>query len=139
MKRKCEDLCQIAQIMIKLKDIANKSNDYGFVVNESETRIIDLAGTVLYTTTCTICNYTCRENAKNMPTYGNCTVYPNECTWSVHKNLPYIYEMVIKQVKKTHEHLKQQHFDAMSKLSQLGKEFQKILNDLECLKIEMLS
>ena len=62
----------------------------------------------LYTTTCSQCNYTCHlhctisdDNKKHkcasmtwFTTKKNttCTVCPNKCSWTVHKNTPYRYE-----------------------------------------------
>ena len=135
---KYEELIQTAEAMSKLDAVAKDTKNYEFTVNEPDTKITDISGQGIHTTTCTTCNFTChndctysddsdKKNCCAMDKEGYCTVCPQKCTWSAHKNLPYIYEVVTKQVKKTHEHLKQQYCDATSRLSQHDQ----ILNGLK--------
>merc|ERR1712048_981375 len=81
------------------------------------------------TTTCLNCNFTCHngcvfsDNADKQHCSaidsrdGNCTVCPQKCHWSIHKNLPYTFEWYEEEVTKTTTALKEKYLDSKSKKS----------------------
>ena len=127
-----DKLSEIEQEQLVLKqheeDIkANKNFEYEIDVHKHEK--ISLNG--VCTTNCLKCRFTCHKrcaysddsdkvNCSSM-SGGYCTVCPDKCRWTEHKNTPFYYkyfdEMI--KVKRTHENLKERYFSAQSEKSRL--------------------
>ena len=118
----------------KIKD--NKNFKYK-VKTEKFRRVPLKAG--IHTTTCMNCNRTCHENCRfadnddkrrcraiNRET-GFCKRCDKNCIWSVHKNLPYIFEYYEVEEEREYENLKKEFYDSTSKVP----EFQQVLQGLE--------
>ena len=72
------------------------------------------------TTTCLTCNYTCHESCGipndarkagcwAMDGNGYCTICPGKCIWSVHANLPYLFEQYVVTETRTYQNLKERY------------------------------
>ena len=110
----------------RISDVSNSSKNY--TIKTTVPKIIsEELGPGLHTTTCLICNYTCHSNCphadnedkKNcvaMDSNGYCTVCPNKCHWTDHKNLPYVikYTKIVEEI--TLEDLKRKYFDSQKQL-----------------------
>ena len=44
--------------------------------------------------------------------FGNCKVCPRNCKWNIHKNVPYICEIVEEEVMKTNKDLEEKYYSA---------------------------
>ena len=47
-----------------------------------------------------------------MTVLGNCKVCPRNCKWNIHKNVPYICEIVEEEVIKTNKDLEEKYYSA---------------------------
>ena len=98
---------------------ANK--DFEYTIEVPKFRKIDLKPG-LYTTTCQICNFTCRNNCiyanneerRKCPAMKRdyCTVCPKRCHWSQHSNVPYIIEYYQDMETRTSDDLKRRYDSA---------------------------
>lgn len=80
------------------------NKDFTYEVGVTKPRYVSLQGTGRHTTTCLKCNYTCHQDCKIADdcnkrgcwamdkTTGDCRICTLNCSWSDHKNLPYLIE-----------------------------------------------
>ena len=91
-----------------------------------------------YTTTCMNCHTTCLKRcaygdaakSRAMDGEGYCTVCPDKCHWSQHRNTPFEYVQKIEEFKHTSEELKEKYYSATSRKSQFEQFRQGIERDI---------
>ncbi|XP_064425509.1 uncharacterized protein LOC135361297 [Latimeria chalumnae] len=100
---------------------ANKNLEYEVEVTEGRKEPVKH-----FTTACQKCSFTCHENCAYHDdddkkhccamTNGLCTVCPANCSWSLHRNVPYIWVYEPRKIKKTYSELKKNIRKQMVKL-----------------------
>ena len=85
---------------------------------------------------CGIANDADKRGCAAMNASGNCTVCPKQCSWQLHHNTPYRYDIVEEEVEKTYENLKAKYENAVkgktrveSMIASMESEMQQ-LNDI---------
>ena len=136
-----EMMRQEAFVMERFEAQIQANQSFTYTVKETRVAQRDISGEGIHTTTCLKCNYTCHRDCSRadnddkaecmvMSETGKCTVCPKKCHWSIHKNVPYVCEIVEEEVTKTDEDLRQKYTkaqnDKLSKeqlLANLGQQF----------------
>jgi MinD superfamily P-loop ATPase len=109
---------QERQILEKHKTDIAANRNFHYKVEEIHMRKIDLhAGE--YVTNCLTCNRTCHypcaipddkdKRGSAAMSNGSCTVCPNKCDWSMHKNNSFRFGTYPVTVRKTYAGLKQKY------------------------------
>ncbi len=119
-----EQLRQEALIMETYEAQIKANESFTYTIKQSKIIHFDISGLGIYTTTCLTCNFTCHRkcvyaddtdkahcSSMNGPA-GSCKVCPLKCPWYMHKNLPYICQIVEEDVTKTDEDLRKKYLKA---------------------------
>jgi len=104
------------KILDRFQRQIEKNQDFEYVVQEQRVAQRNISGQGIHTTTCLNCNNTCHYGC-DIPddgnkasciamTDGNCHVCSGKCIWSIHKNLPYVCEIITECITKTSDELK---------------------------------
>ena len=126
------------------------NQDFTYRVEVTKQRKIDLPqGT--YTTNCLICNYTCNANCKyadNDDKYrcsamrsdrgtlnATCGTCPQKCSWKVHKNTPYRFELYQDYETRTSDELETRYKLVMSSKEQLECVLEDIKKELDTMNM----
>ena len=127
---KIDELQQEKQILKQREAdiLANKTFTYELKV--SKPRKIDISGSSHYVTNCLDCSFTChypcpypRDEEKyhcsamvnrGDPTSAKCSVCPGRCSWRVHVNTPFRFEVYEQTERRTLEDLKKRYHEALS-------------------------
>ena len=149
---KIDELRQESQILNEHEAgvIANK--DFAYTVTITKQRKIDLP-VGHYVTNCLNCNYTCHKDCKYakdedkfkcsaMNKQGSkdatCKVCPQKCSWEVHVNNPYRFELYQEQENRTIDDLKAKYDSAMTNKSQVEAVIETMKKELEQLNRAVL-
>jgi hypothetical protein len=119
-----ERLRQEAMIMETYEAQIKVNESFTYTIKESKIIHCDISGMGIYTTTCLTCNFTCHRHCAYADdkdkaqciamdtSAGSCKVCPLKCPWNMHKNLPYICQIVEEEVTKTDEDLRKKYLKA---------------------------
>ena len=114
---KLEEMRQ-EEIVLQQREMEIETNkDFTYTVDVTKPRYTSLEGTGQHTTTCGPCHTTCHtycmiiDDAMKhycwaMDEVGNCRICPRHCSWSDHRNLPYLIQYVTMTETRTVEDLK---------------------------------
>ena len=150
---KIDELRQERQMLKDHEADILANQDFSYRVEVTKQRKIDLPrGT--YTTNCLICNYTCHDNCPypddddkykcsamrsgRGTLNAECGVCPKKCSWKVHKNNPYRFELYHEYVTKTSDELKTRYESAMSSKEQLECVIKKMKKELDTMNTAVL-
>lgn len=144
-KTKLDDGLSIMREIEETRDLVEKNEkkikdnkNFKYKVKVEKFKKVPLKAGI-HTTTCMNCNRTCHKScsyADNDDKKYCCAIdrktekckrCDNHCIWSVHKNLPYIFEYYEVEEEKEYENLKKEFYDSQSKVP----EFQQVLQGLE--------
>ena len=150
---KIDELRQERQILKDQKADVLTNQDFTYRVEVTKQRKIDLPqGT--YTTNCLICNYTCHANCKYADDddkhrcsamrsgrgtlNATCGTCPQKCSWKVHKNNPYQFELYQDYETRTSDELKTRYKLAMSSKEQLECVLEDMKKELDTMNMAVL-
>ena len=131
---KIDELRQKKQMLRDHEADILTNKEFTYHVEETKQRKIDLPSGK-YTTNCLTCNYTCHQDcmyandgdkyrcsamSNNRGTQdAECGVCPKKCSWKVHVNNPYRFELYQEKVTRTSEDLKVRYESAWSNKEQV--------------------
>uniref|UniRef100_UPI00398F6912 uncharacterized protein isoform X2 n=1 Tax=Pristiophorus japonicus TaxID=55135 RepID=UPI00398F6912 len=126
---------------------ANKDFEYELEVTVAVKE--DISGTGNYITNCQKCNFSChypcayandadKRQCSAMDRNGNCRVCPNKCIWSIHYNMQYRFEYVIRKEKRTYSELKAQYEKAFGEQMTHQKIMEKLQQELAIVRDNVL-
>ena len=147
---KIDELRQERQILKDHEADILTNKDFTYKVEVTKQRKIDLPrGT--YTTNCLTCNYTCHDDciyADDADKYNcsamgpgrgtknaECEVCPEKCSWKMHKNNPYRFELYQDYQTRTSDALKKRYVSAMSSKEQLEGVIEDMKKELDGLNM----
>ena len=150
---KIDELRQERQMLKDHEADILTNQDFTYRVEVTKQRKIDLPlGT--YTTNCLTCNYTCHEScayADDDDKYkcsamrsgrgtlnAECGVCPKKCSWKVHKNTPYRFELYQDYETRTSDELKTRYESAMSSKEQLESVIKEMKKELDTMNMAVL-
>ena len=131
---KIDELRQERQMLKDHEADILTNKDFTYRVEVTKQRKINLPSRT-YTTNCLTCNYTCHDDCKyNDDDFkyrcsamcsgrgtlnATCGTCPQKCSWEVHKNTPYRFELYQDHETRTSDELKTRYESAMSSKEQL--------------------
>ena len=142
---KTDELRQEKQMLEECEADIEVNNDFTYQVQVMRQRKTNLPAGV-YTTNCLKCNYTCHCpcpipadvdkytcNAMDNPGSTNacCTVCPGRCSWKVHINSPYRFELYQETETRTYSELKSRYGSAMARKSPVEAIITKMKKELQ--------
>ena len=150
---KIDELRQLLQLLEKHeKDIITNKN-FTDKVEKVRQRMIELPQGK-YTTNCLTCNYTCHENCAYADdgdkyrcsamdkgwgtTSAVCGVCPSRCSWKVHKNNPYRFELYKVYETVTLADLKKKYDSAIDSKKDLEKVIKKMKDEIDLMNKAVL-
>jgi predicted GTPase len=119
-----EQLRQEAQIMESYEAKIKANESFTYTIRQQKIIQEDISGLGIHTTTCMTCNFTCHRNCTRADNKakakcfimsketGACRACPDNCHWTLHKNVPYICTIVEEEVTKTDEDLRNKYLKA---------------------------
>ena len=128
------------------------SKDFVYTVTVTKQRKIDMP-VGHYVTNCLNCNFTCHGDCiysddkdkfkcSAMNNQGEqdatCRVCPNKCSWEVHVNNPYMFEIYQEEEERTLDDLKARYDSAMTNKSQVECVMERMKKELEKLNYAVL-
>ena len=150
---KIDELRQERQMLKDHEADILTNKDFTYRVEVTKQRKIDLPhGT--YTTNCLTCNYTCHNScayADDGDKYkcsamrscrgtsnAECGVCPKKCSWKVHKNNPYRFELYQDYETRTSDELKTRYESAISSKEQLEGVIKDMKKELDTMNMAVL-
>ena len=150
---KVDVLRQEMQILKDHEANISSNKNFTYTVQVTKLRKVDLPpGT--YTTNCLACNYTCHNNCPypddddkyrcTAMAFGRgtrnatCGVCPGKCSWQVHKNNPYRFELYRDNETITSHELKTRYESAMSSKKQQECVIEEMKKELETMNMAVL-
>ena len=150
---KIDELRQERQILKDHEADILTNKDFNYPVEVTKQRKVDLPSGK-YTTNCLTCNYTCHVSciyAKYEDKYrcsamkrnrntqsAECGVCPSKCSWKVHVNNPYRFELYQEKETRTFEDLKVRYESALSNKEQLEVVIANMKKDLDNMNAAVL-
>ena len=121
---KIEEMRQEELVLQKHEKDIEVNKNFEFKVRVTKPHYVNLEGTGQHTTTCVPCHCTCHKECKiadderkkkcwAMNRDGKCRICPRKCSWSEHKNLPYVIEYKVVLETRTAENLKKKYHKAV--------------------------
>ncbi|CAG0905424.1 unnamed protein product, partial [Cyprideis torosa] len=118
-----EEMRKEALVLEKFEAQIKANEDFEYEVEEEVVEQKPITTSGRHTTTCVSCNRTCHPNCAYsddsdkasciaMDSNGKCQLCPEKCIWNIHRNLPFLCEVVRKRVTKTNEDLKRKYAEA---------------------------
>ena len=144
---KLEQLKKELQVVKNHEADIDKNKNFYYTVEEEKvvTTPIELNR---YTTNCIACKRTCHfdcgikddgnKSGCIAMSNGKCTICPGHCIWNVHKNFPYIFEIVRETVKKPSAELKARYEDAKGKKLSAAQLIQEVLADFKNIQVKVI-
>ena len=149
---KLEEMRQ-EEIVLQQREMEIETNkDFTYTVDVTKPMHTSLEGTGQHTTTYGPCHTTCHtycmiiDDAMKsycwaMDEVGNCRVCPRHCSWSDHRNLPYLIEYVTMTETRTFEDLKKKYHMAVQQKAtreQMMKAIEESLQDVHVQVLNMI-
>ena len=149
---KLEEMRQ-EEIVLQQREMEIETNkDFTYTVDVTKPMHTSLEGTGQHTTTYEPCHTTCHtycmiiDDAMKsycwaMDEVGNCRVCPRHCSWSDHRNLPYLIEYVTMTETRTFEDLKKKYHMAVQQKAtreQMMKAIEESLQDVHVQVLNMI-
>ena len=150
---KIDELRQEKQMLNDHEADILTNKDFTYRVEITKQRMVKLSSGT-YTTNCLTCNYTCHDDcayADDDDKYkcsamqsgsgtqnavcGNC---PGKCSWKMHKNTPYRFELYQDYETRTSDELKTRYESAMSSKEQLECVIEHIEKELDTMNMAVL-
>ena len=129
------------------------NQDFTYKVEVTKQRKIDLPPG-RYTTNCLTCNYTCHDDcaySNDKDKYkcsamrsgrgtpkATCGICPNKCSWEMHVNNPYRFELYQEYETRTSDELKTRYESAMSSKEQLECVIEDMKKELDTMNMAVL-
>ena len=147
---KIDELRQERQILKDREAEIITNKDFTYNVAITKQRKVDLPPGK-YTTNCLTCNYTCHDSCKYADDgdkymcsamqsdrgtqNAECGVCPQKCSWRVHKNNPYRFELYQEYETRTSKELRKRYESAMSNKEQLEGVIENMKKELDTLNM----
>ena len=150
---KIDELRQERQIVKEREADILTNKDFTYQVKVTKQRKVDLQSGE-YTTNCLTCNYTCHKScayANDADKYqcsamsrnggtnsAECGVCPSNCSWRVHVNNPYRFELYEGMETRTSDELKKRYESALSNKEQVEGVIVEMKKELDAMNMAVL-
>ena len=150
---KIDELRQDMQMLKSHEADILTNQDFTYTVEVTKQRKIDLP-IGKYTTNCLTCNYTCHDDCvynddddkykcsamrsgRGTPNAA-CGICPQKCSWRLHKNNPYRFELYKENETRTSDKLRKKYESAMSSKEQLECVIEDMKKELDTMNMAVL-
>lgn len=147
---KLDEMRQEEIVLQQTEKEIETNKDFTYTVDVTKRFYTNLEGTGRHTTACGPCHATCHTNCKiiddakkyecwAMDRRGNCRICPRNCTWSEHKNLPYLIEYKTVTETRISEDLKKKYHRAVKQKATSEQMMKSIEVSLQDVHVQVLT